>query len=151
MALPRVRLRGGVAAALQVSLPGYNVETTTLNNMAFDARFANKQVFFRTQVQMPEINAINAGYDQTIYFPEALAQPPLCFVQIHTLPGTFGGAVSAFGSTFFLIDSNNVATQGNMAIVFTDHMVVHVESYDYKNERSSYAYPTLFNILLLRP
>lgn len=37
----RVLIKGGVAAAMQVSMPGFDVNSASLANMAFDARFAN--------------------------------------------------------------------------------------------------------------
>lgn len=41
--IKRASIKGGAAASLRMSLPGYDVDTATLDQMAFDARFANME------------------------------------------------------------------------------------------------------------
>jgi hypothetical protein len=70
----RVLIKGGSAAALQVSLPGFDVTTATLDQMAFDARFANLTVIMKGALAVTQNNW------QTIYFPQAYPVIPRALV-----------------------------------------------------------------------
>jgi hypothetical protein len=143
-------MMSGQSAALQVSLPGFNVETTTLNNMAFDARFANMHVFLKTQVSFGEIVGRNDVLQQTIFYPETLPQPPLCLVRIQQTAGT-GGAPPPNGSSFLYIDQRDTSTIGFCGFVGRSSMTLHVEGANHKRPNDNVVFPTIWTILLLRP
>ncbi|ETR75920.1 hypothetical protein X566_20200 [Afipia sp. P52-10] len=70
----RVLMRGGISSALRVSLPGFDVETANLSQLAFDARFANLQVYTKGAVT---IGGGNVAY--SFSFGETLPAAPLGF------------------------------------------------------------------------
>lgn len=70
---------------LQVSLPGYDVDTCGLSDLAFDLRFASMAVYRRGMVQTAN-NAIGA-----YYFGETLSAPPLVLFNCVTSLGYGGG------------------------------------------------------------
>lgn len=80
----RVLLKGGALASLQVSLPGYDVKTATLDQMAFDARFSNMNLVMKGSVFVP--------YETwtTVYFPTTYSTIPRLFCGYNN-----GGGASA--------------------------------------------------------
>jgi hypothetical protein len=70
----RVWIRDGQAAAIQVSLPGYDVKTATLDQMVFDARFANMNLFLKGSLYLTEGSWFTVGFGTT--FPTI----PRCLV-----------------------------------------------------------------------
>jgi hypothetical protein len=150
MAISRVRIMQA-SAALQVSLPGYNVETTTLNNMAFDARFANMTVFMRTQVQFPELYQQNGAFDQTVFYPEALSRPPLAFVRVEQLPSSISVGTPNAGGTWVYIDRTGRTTLGFIGTVGTSSMTLRLESFNHPRPSDNFQSSTIYHLLLLRP
>ncbi len=70
---------------LQVSLPGYDVDTCDLSHLAFDARFSAMAVYRRGIVQTVG-NAVG-----TYYFGETLSAPPIVLFNCHTSVGAYVG------------------------------------------------------------
>lgn len=68
----RVLIRGGASAAMRVSLPGFDVNTANLSQLAFDARFANLEVYRKGAVSISGSNAVNS-----FPFGETLSAAPL--------------------------------------------------------------------------
>lgn len=92
----RVWIRGGVSAAIQVSLPGVDVKTARLDQMAFDARLANMTIIMAGAVQLAAGSETFIGFGQTFStIPRVLASfggfqaspPPLASVPTFTSPG----------------------------------------------------------------
>jgi hypothetical protein len=69
----RVLMKGGALASLQVSLPGFDVNTATLDQMAFDARFSNTSLIMSGSVYVP------AETWTTVYFPQSYSTIPRVF------------------------------------------------------------------------
>lgn len=67
-------MRGGASAALRVSLPGFDVDAANLSQLAFDARFANLQVYAKGSVTISGSNVSNS-----YSFGETLPAAPLGF------------------------------------------------------------------------
>lgn len=150
MPTPRVRIRGGESAALQVSLPGYNVEVCALNNMAFDARFANMTVFVRDAVFFPELYEQNGDQDVVYYYPEVLARPPLCFGGVEFLSGQLPRPPSTGRSSFFYTDTQDEAYSGIIALVGAATVTFRRTSWR-RRESDNFFPPSIVNFMLLRP
>lgn len=95
----RVLIRGGQSAAMRVSLPGYDVQTANISQLAFDARFANLLVYRRGTVAIT-----GSGADNFIPFGETLDKPPLGFFIMGHFPsfginGQTPNAVMNYGSS----------------------------------------------------
>jgi hypothetical protein len=101
----RTIIRGGAAAAIQVSLPGFDVTTASLQQMAFDARFGFMQEIKRSS---GDFGAGSTDYtyggnrDVTHYWDYALAQPPLVVARFRNVsPSTTAPYESFVFSKFF--------------------------------------------------
>lgn len=72
----RVLIQGGSNSVMRVSLPGYDVNTATLAQLAFDARFANRAIYLRGSISF---NPSSGGLSRDVLFGETLAAPPIGF------------------------------------------------------------------------
>lgn len=87
----RVLIRGGDASAMRVSLPGYDVNSATIDQTCFDSRWSGLVPYLRGQVS----SASDAA--ATVYFGETLAAPPLFLGHFQN---TFNGApITVFANT----------------------------------------------------
>jgi len=74
----RVLIQGGQAAAIQVSLPGFDVTTATLDQMAFDARFGHLRLLMNGVIYIPYNTYQTVSYGTTLSrIPRVVA----CFEQ----------------------------------------------------------------------
>lgn len=80
----RVLIQDGAAAGIQVSLPGFDVTTATLNQMAFDSRFANMHLVIQGVV------FVSWETPTTVFFPQAFSTIPRL---ICGMGSTFGGEI----------------------------------------------------------
>lgn len=70
----RVLIQNGQAAAIQVSLPGFDVKTATLDQMVFDARFANMNLFLKGSIFLTNGSWFTVGFGTTFpTIPRVLA------------------------------------------------------------------------------
>ncbi len=112
----RVRIRGGQAAALQVSLPGYDVTTATLDQMAFDARFANMTLVMRGVVFVPHETWT------TVYFPTTYSAVPRLFCGL-------GGAWNQAAATITQIQNPSAILTSNQGTWLNIRMALITASY----------------------
>lgn len=93
----RVLIQGGVASAMRVSFPGYDVNTADLNQTCFDSRWSGSTVYLKGQVD------VASNSNTTVSFGETLSAPPM-FV------GTARSAITptAYGNTMFFFKGNGI-------------------------------------------
>ncbi len=96
----RVKIQGGIGAAIQVSLPGYDVNSATLDQMAFDGRFANMELIMAGFVSVPYQTWV------TVYFPTAYAIVPRVFMGL-------GGSWAQAASTITQIQNPSAILTSN--------------------------------------
>lgn len=72
----RVDLIGTGDASLRMSLDGYDVDTATLDQMAFDARFANMERYMEGFAVAPYLGNSNTT-SATVYFGRTFSTPPI--------------------------------------------------------------------------
>lgn len=110
----RVLMQSGQAAALQVSLPGYDVTTATLDQMAFDARMGNLRKIIEGGVGIAFPGSASISYptsyatiprvvaifvpSQTIFSPSG---PVISCTAAGALNARYGIVGSNLGATFF--------------------------------------------------
>jgi hypothetical protein len=108
MTTPRVLIRGGALSCIRVSLPGIDVTTANLTQLAFDAQFVNLAVYMRGVAFFPYGLHTQSV---SISFGETLSQPPLCFCSVAGFSGTNGS------SPYFSHDiSSGNETFGNVIV-----------------------------------
>ena len=96
----RVLIRGGVNAAMIVSLPGYDVTTVDPDHTVFDSRYSSLQPY-RQGVTIDSVSDNHSVYS----FGETLNGPPLMFGLIRTLtPG--GVPAQVYGNSCSMLRGN---------------------------------------------
>jgi hypothetical protein len=113
----RVLIQGGQAAAIQVSLPGFDVLSATLDQMAFDARFGNMRLVQSGTIYVPNLTT------QTVYLPTSYSTVPRVvagFEQANT-PFACSGPVQSVGSGLVINSAYLVfATQSYLQFTVTE-------------------------------
>jgi hypothetical protein len=106
--IKRASIKGGVDPSLRASLYPFDVDTATLDQLAFDARFANMERFKQGYAVTPLLQVSNQPGTRTVEFGRVFQAVPL--VIGHWNAGD--PAVNGFsgGSSFFIqfdINHNN--------------------------------------------
>jgi hypothetical protein len=104
----RASIKGGVDPSLRVSLYPYDVDSATLDQMAFDARFANMERFLQGSAITPLLNDENQLGTVTVNFGRVFATVPLVIAHY----GGFNPAVDFTGSSFTITYSPGQTTPG---------------------------------------
>jgi hypothetical protein len=92
----RASIKGGVDPSLRVSLYPFDVDTATLDQMAFDARFANMERFMQGYATTPLLNDESQPGTVTVSFGRAFTTAPLVIASY----GGFSPASDHSGSSF---------------------------------------------------
>lgn len=116
----RVKFQGGALASLKVSLPGYDVDTATFDQLAFDARFANMTLIMSGKIFCPWETWT------TVYFPTTYSTIPRAFLGYNN---SGGSSASPSADPTRIVCPGAVLTSGsgtylwmNIAFVTTSYM-----------------------------
>ncbi len=118
--IKRASIKGGVDPSLRASLYPFDVDSATLDQMAFDARFANMERFLQGYAITPVLAQEGVPGTVTVNFGSVFATAPLVIANY----GGFNPANDHTGSSFTITYSPGqtnasfwdlrVVTQSNM-------------------------------------